>query len=77
MGAVKKPKPASTQRQVDKAAEYFSGALSELKKVHWPNRRQLIAYTGVVFFAVAIVSIMMWIVDSGLSLALTKLLPNL
>jgi len=73
MGALKKP--ANTQRQTEKATEYFKGVLSELKKVHWPNRRQLLTYTGVVFIAVGIVSIMMWIVDSGLSLVLTKLLP--
>lgn len=73
MGALKRP--ANTQRQTEKLAEYFRGVLSELKKVHWPNRRQLFTYTGVVFFAVAIVAIMMWIVDSGLSLAVTKLLP--
>lgn len=73
MGALKKP--ANTQRPTEKAAEYLSGVLSELKKVHWPNRRQLLTYTGVVFFAVVIVSILMWIVDSGLSAALTKLLP--
>ena len=73
MGELKKP--ANTQRQQDKAMEYFRGVLSELKKVHWPSRRQLLTYTVVVFFAVAIVSILMWIVDSGLSAALTKLLP--
>jgi len=73
VGALKKP--ANTQRQTEKAAEYFRGVLSELKKVHWPSRRQLLAYTGVVFFAVAIVSVLMWIVDSGLSAAVTKLLP--
>jgi preprotein translocase, SecE subunit, bacterial len=73
MGALKKP--ANTQRQAEKATEYFRGVLSELKKVHWPNRRQLLTYTGVVFFAVAIVSILMWLVDSGLSWALTKLVP--
>jgi preprotein translocase subunit SecE len=73
MGALKKP--ANTQRQTEKAVEYIRGVLSELKKVYWPNRRQLLAYTGVVFFAVTIVSIMIWIVDSGLSLALTTLLP--
>lgn len=73
MGALKKP--ANTQGQTEKAAEYFSGVLSELKKVHWPNRRQLLTYTGVVFFAVAIVSVLMWIVDGSLSLALSKLLP--
>ena len=68
-------KPANTQPQSEKAKEYLSGVLSELKKVHWPSRRQLLTYTGVVFFAVAIVSVMMWIVDSGLSVALIKLLP--
>ncbi|EGW39881.1 preprotein translocase subunit SecE [Desulfosporosinus sp. OT] len=73
MGALKKP--ANTQRQTDKAAEYFRGVLSELKKVHWPSRRQLLTYTAVVFVAVAIVSVLMWFVDSGLSWVLTKLLP--
>ena len=73
MGALKKP--ANTQRQTEKAAEYFRGVMNELKKVHWPSRRQLLTYTGVVFFAVVIVSVLMWIVDSGLSVALTKLLP--
>lgn len=73
MGALKKP--ANTQRQTDKAAEYFRGVLSELKKVHWPSRRQLLTYTGVVFLAVTIVSVLMWFVDSGLSWVLTKLLP--
>lgn len=73
MGALKKP--ANTQRQAEKAAEYFRGVWNELKKVHWPTRRQLLAYTGVVFIAVAIVSILMWLVDSGLSWALTKFVP--
>ena len=73
VGALKKP--ANTQRQTEKATEYFRGVLSELKKVHWPSRGQLLTYTGVVFFAVTIVSVMMWIVDGALGLALTKLLP--
>ncbi|MDQ7094091.1 preprotein translocase subunit SecE [Desulfosporosinus sp. PR] len=73
MGALKKP--ANTQRQAEKTAEYFRGVLSELKKVHWPSRKQLLAYTGVVFFTVGIVSVLMWIVDGGLSIALTKLVP--
>ncbi|AFM39542.1 preprotein translocase, SecE subunit [Desulfosporosinus acidiphilus SJ4] len=73
MGALKKP--ANTQKQADKTKEYFRGVLSELKKVHWPSRKQLLAYTGVVFVAVGIVSILMWVVDGGLSIALTKLVP--
>ena len=74
MGAVKKP--ANAQRQADKTAEYFRGVWSELKKVHWPNRQQLLTYTGVVFVSVAIVAFLIWIVDSGLSAALVKVLPS-
>jgi preprotein translocase subunit SecE len=74
MGAVKKP--ANAQKQVKKTSEYFRGVWSELKKVQWPNRKQLAIYTGVVFVAVAFVSFLMWIVDSGLSYILTKILPG-
>ncbi|HWQ88625.1 MAG TPA: preprotein translocase subunit SecE [Desulfitobacteriaceae bacterium] len=74
MGAVKKP--ANAQNQVKKTSEYFRGVWSELKKVQWPNRQQLTVYTGVVFVAVAIVSFLMWVVDSGLSYILTKILPG-
>ncbi|MHB8124532.1 MAG: preprotein translocase subunit SecE [Desulfitobacteriaceae bacterium] len=73
MGAVKRP--ANTQKQSEKTADYFRGVWSELKKVQWPNRQQLITYTGVVFVAVAIVAFLIWIVDSGLSWILIKILP--
>lgn len=73
MGAVKKP--TNTQKQAVRTAEYFRGVWSELKKVQWPNRQQLITYTGVVFVAVAIVAFLLWIVDSGLSWTLLKILP--
>lgn len=52
---------------------YFRGVYSELKKVHWPNRQQIIAYTGVVLIAVAIVVFILWLFDSGLSFLLQKL----
>jgi preprotein translocase subunit SecE len=74
MSAVKKP--ANTQKQAKKTAEFFRGVWSELKKVQWPNRQQLITYTGVVFVAVAIVAFLIWIVDSGLSWILVKILPS-
>ena len=71
MGELKKQ--ANTQRKTEKATKYFRGVLSELKKVHWPSRTQLLAYTGVVFVAVALVSLLLWIADSGLSAVLNKL----
>ncbi|MGI6433841.1 MAG: preprotein translocase subunit SecE [Syntrophomonadaceae bacterium] len=57
----------------DQAKGFLLGVWYELKKVHWPNRQQLLAYTGVVLFSVAVVAIILWIFDMGLSFALEKL----
>lgn len=54
--------------------EYFSSVYNELKKVHWPARAQLIGYTGVVLFSVALVALIIWLFDSGLSFLLTQLM---
>lgn len=43
-------------------------SLNELKKVHWPTRKELISYTGVVLASVAAVAVMIWVVDSIISL---------
>ncbi|CAA7600127.1 Protein translocase complex, SecE/Sec61-gamma subunit [Acididesulfobacillus acetoxydans] len=73
MGAARKP--GNAQGQMTKSTEYFRGVWAELKKVHWPTRQQLLVYTGVVVLSVAIVAILMWIVDSALTLALARFLP--
>lgn len=52
---------------------YFVSVYNELKKVHWPGRTQLVAYTGVVLFAVVLVALIIWVFDSGLSFLLEKL----
>lgn len=54
--------------------DYFSNVYNELKKVHWPDRRQLIVYTGIVLFVVALVSLILWLFDTGLSFLLDLLL---
>lgn len=64
----------STEKFTDKAKRFFKGSLAEFKKVHWPNRRELYTYTGVVLVSVLIVSIMIWIVDSALSYLLELIL---
>ncbi|NLO96507.1 MAG: preprotein translocase subunit SecE [Peptococcaceae bacterium] len=53
---------------------YFREVWLELKKVHWPNRSQLLTYTAVVLVAVGICAVLIWIVDSGLTYALSTLL---
>ena len=52
---------------------YFNGVYLELKKVHWPSRVQLLAYTGVVLFSVAVIAVILWVFDSGLSFVLNWL----
>lgn len=42
---------------------------TELKKVTWPTRQQLIAYTGVVLVAVIIVSVLIWLFDTAFAFA--------
>ncbi len=57
----------------DQIKGFMQGVWYELKKVHWPSRQQLLAYTGVVLVSVAFVAILIWIFDMGLSFALDRL----
>lgn len=43
---------------------FLRKAKSELKKVTWPTRRELIAHTIVVFIAVVLSAILIWVIDS-------------
>ncbi len=58
----------------ENSRQYISGVVSELKKVHWPGRTQLIGYTGVVLLSVAIMAVILWLFDTGLSFVLEKLM---
>ena len=51
----------------DGIRKFAKGAWSELKKVRWPNRRELVAFTSVVLVAVTLVAVMIFAVDSVLS----------
>ncbi len=56
--------------------QYVVNIFNELKKVHWPNRQQLIAYTIVVLISVALVALIIWLFDSGVSLILQMLFES-
>ena len=56
------------------AVKFFQSAWFELKKVHWPTRSELMVYTTVVIGSVAVVAVLIWIVDSILSLILSHIL---
>ena len=58
-------------------SSYFRGVYAEMKKVHWPDRKKVVVYTGVVLVAVALVSVLIWIIDSGLAYAIEILFSYL
>ena len=68
-----KVKAAQTTQKVkftERAGKFFKGVWSELKKVHWPTKKEAATYTGVVLVAVSIVAVMIWIVDMAFSFVL-------
>lgn len=46
---------------------FFSDSWSELKKVKWPSRKELISYTLVVLVTCTFMTIYFWLIDLGLS----------
>ncbi|MGI6649946.1 MAG: preprotein translocase subunit SecE [Bacillota bacterium] len=57
----------------NRSTGYLRNVVAELKKVHWPNRKELITYTGVVLVSVAFVAMLIWLVDSALSVLIEEL----
>lgn len=45
----------------------YRGVTSELKKVHWPTKKEITAYTVVVLVSVILVGVGIWLVDSGIN----------
>jgi len=57
-------------------ARWFRESKSELKKVVWPTRKQLINNTGIVIVAVLIVGAAMSVLDIGFMWVIHRL-PNM
>ncbi len=63
----KKPVPAAVVNKKPRASvkDYFKGIKTEVKKVVWPTRKELVSYTGVVLFACVVLGLGIWLVDSA------------
>jgi len=48
-----------------KLLTFFKDVRRELKKVQWPNRRELTTYTSIVVVTVVAVALVIWVVDLG------------
>jgi len=53
----------ATVKFKDRLAIYFRGVKSELKKVIWPNKKELFNYTGVVLFISLLVAVIVYVLD--------------
>ena len=49
-----------------KMSTYFKGVKAEMKKVIWPNKKELLNYTGVVILISGIVSLIVYLLDIGI-----------
>ncbi|MFZ5989374.1 MAG: preprotein translocase subunit SecE [Bacillota bacterium] len=69
---VKVSKAANTK---DKLVRFFKDIRSELKKVIWPSRSQLINNTLTVLLMCLLVGALIWVIDAGLNV-LRQLIYN-
>lgn len=67
--------PANTNKEkVNSVGRYLKGVRSELKKVNWPNREELINHTGLVIVSCAVATLMLWVVDTAFGFGLSLIL---
>ena len=79
MGLLDQVTQAAEKRQQKKKKTgglkgFFKGVWSELRKVHWPTRKELVSYTGVVIVAVLAMALAIsafdWIISTLVNLLL-------
>jgi preprotein translocase subunit SecE len=63
-------KMASVTEYIEQGRSFLNEALAELKKVHWPPRKETLAFTTVVLVVVAFVAVYLGTIDYLLSLLL-------
>jgi preprotein translocase subunit SecE len=60
----------NVQDRIRRLTEFFQEAWQELKKVHWPSRKETYAATLVVIIVVILVSVYLALIDLGLTKAI-------
>ena len=54
--------------------EYFKGVKTEMKKVVWPTKKEMVSYTAVVILTCAVFALGFWLIDTGVLAALRGVL---
>ena len=69
----KSDRPGAFSRAGQSIKRYFKDVRGETKKIVWPDAKTVLKSTGVVLLVVAIVSLIIWGIDTGLSAGITGL----
>lgn len=73
--AAKRRVPAQpSQKKRGSLKDYFKGVKLEMKKVVWPTKKELGAYTVVVLVTCLVFALAFWAIDSGFLAILRALL---
>ncbi len=64
---------AQKKKSGNKIVRFFKEVKSEMKKVVWPSRKQVIKNTLVVIASVIIIGIVIWVLDMVFSFGLEQL----
>ncbi|MBR6872440.1 MAG: preprotein translocase subunit SecE [Ruminococcus sp.] len=72
----KAAKSAKPEKEKKKGGlkKYFKDLKSEIKKVVWPSRKQVVNNTGVVMTVMVITGMFLFAIDTGLAAAIQALL---
>ena len=57
-----------------KIKKSFRNTVQEMKRVHWPGKRDLAVYTAVVIGVSLIVALFIYVLDSGIGALMTLIL---
>ena len=64
----------AVQSRTSRIKRFIREVKAELKKVSWPDKKELSAYTGVVFISVVVAAILIWVIDWSFTNALKVIL---
>lgn len=72
----KKPAVNTNIKKKPGIGDYFKGVRTEIRKVIWPTKKELISYTGVVIMTCFAFALVFWAFDSAF-LSLLKAVLNI
>lgn len=64
----------AVQTSASRWKKFLREVRAELKKVSWPNKKELTSYTGIVFVSVVFVAALIWLIDTAFTEALKGLI---